>query len=268
MTAELPSFDRPPLTEVFLAAQFEPLAKLRTSHLGQFMGGLGAAWNSLPDAPALGQTHEPVGPEPEWLASAFEIELNRGTRLRSESADSSRMLQVENGWIALNWRGGGGSPYPRFGTLQREFEAQLARLEDLLSSNNIGTIGPNLWEVGYVNVFPRGDLWANASEIPSLIPTLLSPGPSGTGSLQTISGRWAYVISPGVGRIQIFAEHALRGLAEPTECLMLRLIARGPVAEPSMKTMMEGLSLGHETIVRTFAQLISDRAKTHLGYNP
>lgn len=269
MTTDLPSFDRPPLTEVFLAAQFDPLAKLRTAHIGEFIGGLGPDWLVVSDGPALGQTREPVGSAPEWLLpGTLEIDLRTGARQRAEFSTSGRMLQVENGWLALNWSGGAGRPYPRFATLRTEFEQHHERWSAFLAARSLGPPTPNLWEVGYINVFPRGELWKDVGDLAKLLPSLQGVGPSSAGALQTMSGRWAYLIAPGVGRLQVFVEHVLRQSPSPGECVQLRLIARGPLREPSTQALWSGLEIGHEVIVRTFAGLLSDRAKEHLGYHP
>jgi len=269
MPTELPTFDRPPLTEVFLAAQFAPLPQLRTAHLGEFLSALGPTWSPLPDAPALGQTREPVDSTPEWLLpGTLEIDLRTGTRLRAQSAGADRMLQVENGWLALNWAGGPGRDYPRFAALSAEYEQQYERWSRFLAERGLGTVVPNLWEVGYVNVFPRGELWNELGDIVGLLPRLLGSGPGSAGALQTISGRWAYLIAPGVGRLQVFVEHALRHTPELGECVQLRLIARGPVREGFGSALWQGLAIGHESIVQTFAELLSDKAKRHLGYRP
>ncbi len=250
MPTELPTFDRPPLTEVFLAAQFAPLPQLRTAHLGEFLSALGPTWSPLPDAPALGQTREPVDSTPEWLLpGTLEIDLRTGTRLRAQSAGADRMLQVENGWLALNWAGGPGRDYPRFAALSAEYEQQYERWSCFLAERGLGTVVPNLWEVGYVNVFPRGELWNELGDIVGLLPRLLGSGPGSAGALQTLSGRWAYLIAPGVGRLQVFVEHALRHTPELGECIQLRLIARGPVREASGAALWQGLAIGHERIV-------------------
>jgi len=75
------------------------------------------------------------------------------------------MLQVENGWLALNWAGGPGRDYPRFASLSAEYEQQYERWGRYLGERRLGTVVPNLWEVGYVNVFPRGELWNEMGDV-------------------------------------------------------------------------------------------------------
>ena len=115
-------------------------------------------------------------------------------------------------------------------------------------------------------MFPRGELWRVPSDWVRVLPALFQSGPDTLGSLQTLAGRWAYLIAPGIGRLQIIVEHALRGSPEPKPCLVVRLVARGPVPDNSYTGALRGFDLGHEKIVTTFAALLSDGARRELGY--
>ncbi len=269
MPTELPTFDRPPLTEVFLALQHDPLSKLDTVRLAEFLLSRGPAWEPIAETTGVGQTREPVDEAPEWvLPRTLEIDFHPGVRMRASSGDRDRMLQVENGWLALNWMVGADRPYPRYDQLRAEFLTHLAAWKSFLQQRGLGDPRPNLWEIGYVNVFPRGGLWEKPGDWPAMLPTLFQPGPVPLGSLQTSSGRWAYLIAPGIGRIQIILEHALRGGPAPVECVVVRLVARGPIDDGAMATAMHGFDLAHEKIVTTFVSLLSDSAKRELGYRP
>jgi hypothetical protein len=263
----LPTFERPPLTEVFLALQHDPLKKLRTAHLGEFLRAAGPEWIPQPDTAALGQTHEPVGEAVEWMMpGTLAIDIRSGVRLRASRVSADRMLQVENGWLVYNWLEGQ-QPYIRFEGLRSELEAEIQRWGRYLSDNQIGDLRPNLWEVAYVNVFPKGEFWSSSADWSRILPKLGAPG-QGTSSFQSFTGKWAYLIAPGIGRLQVSLEHALHGAPEPKECLLLRFVARGPVLDGSMDGYWRGLALGHQTIVTTFPEWLSAAMKEKLGYKP
>lgn len=260
MTLELPSFDRPPLTEVFLAVQHVPLARLRTQHQGMFLASLGADWEPMPDIQPIGQTHEPVEDVPEWLLpGTLEIDLRSGVRMRTRKRAGDRLVQVENGWLAFNWTGSE-TPYPRWGSLRKEFDDHVSAWRSFVTVHGLGDVVPNLWEVGYVNVFPKGDLWQQPADWTSLLPGLFGSAGPRAGLLQTASARWAHLIASGVGRLQILLEHGLQGRRGEIECLFLRLVARGPAKEPSFAAVDAGLEIGHQSIVTTFASLLSEEA--------
>jgi len=235
--------------------------------MGEFLQALGPSWEPLQEVTALGQTREPVGEEAEWISpGVLQVDVNPAVRLRTRTNEQDRMIQVENGWLSLNWMLASGKPYPRYSTLRKEFDKHWGRWSGYLGKGKLGELQVNLWEVGYVNVLPRGELWSRLDDWARLLPSLVAPGSPDPGRLQTMSGRWAFLIAPGKGRLQVFLEHALRNVPEPTECLLLRLIARGPTRDASVESLGAGLDLGHETIVRTFAALLSEDARQKLGY--
>jgi uncharacterized protein (TIGR04255 family) len=267
MTAATPSFDRPPLTETILGLQFEPLRRLRTGHLGEFLGRLGPEWEQLHDAQPLGQTHEPVDREPDWLPRDLQLQLTLpgAPRLRSRRTDRSRIIQVENGWFVQNWNRQGETGYPRYSALSDEFRRGLESFQSIVSERSGETLKPNLVEVGYVNTVPAGELWSRPSEWGNVVPLLFSGAlEAAVGELQTTSGRWAVVDVPNRMRLQLLAEHALVDHADPRGALVLRLIARGPVAPGD--TLFDRFELAHRMIVSTFAAILSDKARSHWGY--
>ncbi len=269
MVPKLPHFENPPLTETILGVQFDPVRKLRTGHLGQFLGGLGQEWEQLHDAPPLGQTHEHVEPDPDWVPRDVQLQLTLpgASRLRARRTDRSRMVQVENGWFVYNWSQQIGESYPRYDTLRDEFRRSFESFSAFVTDCSGSALTPNLLEIGYVNVVPPGELWSRPSEWGDVVPSLFSPMlRSATGELQTASGRWAVVDPPNRLRLQLFAEHALVDSSQPRGALVLRLIARGPLAQGD--ELFARLEVGHRMIVSTFARILSDKARTHWGYRP
>lgn len=259
----LPSFTEPRLTEVFLAVQFDPLAKLRTPHLGEFLQAQ-EGWEALPDGQAIGQGYEPLGESPDWiLPGLMEIGGEVEVRLRARRAEADYLLQVENGWLAFNWNKSQ-DRYPRYDKLREEFGSAWSRWSDYVAGHRLGELRPSLWEVGYVNVFPRGDLWSTSADWARLLPGLVSDGVSSGGLLQTLSSRWAIRLGPGWGRLQILLEHALMPGPDQNECLLLRLIARGPV----QGDLMAGLDRGRAAIVRNFPEFLSIEARKQMGFQP
>ncbi len=264
----LPTFTRPPVAEVVIGLQFDPLPGLRTLHFGGFWSTLDGSWQPLPDGPAVGQTQEPSGTEPLWIPPGFQIEQLEapGARVRAMTPDKEGMLQIENSWLVYNWRQKGPSAeYPRFEPIKARFDDLRRLFLSYLQKQKLGTISPNLWEVGYVNFIPRNSVWSEATEWPRLFPALLSGSvPAQTGTLQSFSGRWIFLLPAQGGRLHVSMEH---GKGADGEVLVLKLIARGRIDNKSDAAIDAGFALGHESVVKTFSSIISEELKTSWGYS-
>lgn len=177
------------------------------------------------------------------------------------------MLQVENGWIVYNWRQSADTQaYPRFEKVKAEFDRQRLAFEQFLRSNGLEAPNPNLWEVSYVNLVPKGELWTSPNEWSELLPGLLGRArPSGADGLLNGDAHWVFSVGGGKGQLLVQVElGAMSGRVE-REVLMLKLIARGQVSSGSYDELESGFQLGHESIVRTFRDLAGKRALKYWG---
>ena len=266
----LPEYQRPPVAETVMGVQFRPLPKLQFAHLGAFWSSLGPDWPYVSDVAGLGQTIEPQGVEPSWIEGAAQ-DMNAespGARLRAFNSKRDRLFQVENGWFVYNWRKNTpDAEYARYSTLRIEFDALVERFCQFLSERSLGTIEPNLWEIGYINFVVQGPLWKSARDWPRVLPHLLAQDIGADAEhLQTVNGRWVYVLDGGRGRLQVAVEHG-RSTGEPRqELLVVRLTARGMLTGPTLGAAGAGLDLGHESIVRKFTELTSKEAREYWGY--
>jgi uncharacterized protein (TIGR04255 family) len=272
MSNSLPTFDRPPVVETVLGFQFEPIPKLTTGHLGLFWKSLAEEWVSVAETAPIGQTTGFVSAGPSWLASGVPM-IGIGAvrlpsmRLRMSNGAGDRMLQVENGWLVYNWRQRpGAQPYPRFDTIKTEFDRYRDAFEQFSNSNGFGVPKPNLWEVSYVNLVPKGELWNGPDDWPTLLPGLLGHArPSAASGLLSGDARWVFAIGGGKGQLLVQFEHGAMGVAAEQEIVVLRLIARGDVHDGSHDELESGFKLGHESIVTTFRDIAGPRALDYWG---
>lgn len=256
----LPKFDNPPVIETVLAVQFDSLPKFKNAHLGLFLAALGPEWMNVADAPPLPPQFERFEPVISWENVGFQFEVTQEIALRMQSRNTikNRMIQLQNGRLLFNWLGESGENYPSYDSVKPEFEQALTRLKSFLASQEIGEFRPNQWEVTYLNHLPRGTVWNDDWAAPfSLL--IASPGnPAGT-KAESFGGEWHFEIVPGKGRLHVQLKNAWRKKQVPEEILILTLTARGPAADDG--TVLSGLDLGHETIVRAFADLTSKPAQ-------
>ncbi|MCD4825083.1 MAG: TIGR04255 family protein [Phycisphaerae bacterium] len=258
------SFKNPPVVETVLGVQFERLRGLTNAHLGTFWQQRKQEWPKVNDAPPLGEEFETFGKQPGWnRAIKFKLAQKPSARIQMSNTSGNRMIQLQNCRLDYNWIGQAGAEYPRYRTVRPEFDGVLSGFMNLVTENNLGELIPNQWEVTYVNSIPKGTIWANTEEWPTLFNSLpsLAIVPTGT-RLEGFGGHWHFEIEPKRGRLHVELQHAYVGAPEKEEALIMKLTARGPIDKEKdiMASINEGLNLGHKVIVQAFVDLTSQRA--------
>ena len=260
-----PSFNRPPVAETILGVQFDRLSGLTNAHLGLFWRSLGPEWSLASDAPLIPQETESFGSPAVWnLAGLMSLKLSQdaSSRLQLRTAAADRMVQVQNGKLLYHWTGSGDN-YPRFSQVRTEFEAIVERFERFLDGIGLGVWRPNQWEVSYVNHMPQGTVWNTPADWAGLL--RIAPHPAAENDaavvLESVQGQWHYEIRPRRGRLHVGLVHGKVPGPDDRELLVLTLTARGPIAAPG--AVRDGIQLGHDVIVDTFASVTSDAARLH-----
>jgi len=273
MADMLPSFDRPPIAEMVLAIQFPALPKLSTAWLGAFATQLGATYPVLVDVPAVGPISEPGFDD----ALGFEIQplmrvaTRMPTRFQARTKAGDRMVQVENGWVVLNWmRRSALDEYPRYRTLRPELEAIAKKLFDFVKASGSEGPAPNLWEVTYSNEIGVSALGSVAAEVEARLPGIVPLGVRVTaGRLRGVASSLTFEVDPGPAALTISVQEAKRidrvhPRSEGTFGLV-QFVARGRVATNDLHGALQGLDLGHAAIVKAFASLSSESARQEWG---
>lgn len=268
--ALLPKFDRPPVVETILGVQFEPLPGFRNTHLGLFWSTLDEEWKHVTDAAALPPQFERFEREIAWEKAGFQLSFSTDVALREQVRNSAndRMIQFQNGRLHLNWLGEAGGEYPSYGTVRPEFDRKVELFKAFIASNALGEFRPNQWEVTYVNHIPKGSVWNSPDDWGNVFRCLVAtPGDPAGASPESFTGEWQYEITPGRGRLHIQLKSGWRKTPKDEEILLLVFTARGPVnnAGDGAIDLGDGLDLGHETIVRAFADLTTEKAQQFWG---
>ena len=262
MSHESPEFTNPPVVETALGVQFVPISGLGSAHFGAFWESLGAEWKGqVLDAPPLALQHERFGDGGLPLAR-FELALVNEPRIRLKfrNQDRTRMVQVQNGRLHLNWIRTDEHPqYPRYRVLSAEFAKLWAQWVEFLQRSSFSPMTPDQWEVTYVNRIPKGEGWNSASDWPGVLSNVLGPGlPDDAAGVrfESAEGVWRFRIKPDVGRLHIEV-----GARPPTEqggldSLLIKITARGPIDNEN-PAVLEGLNFGHAAIVNAFAGITS-----------
>ena len=267
MASASPDFPNPPVIELVLGIQFDPLKNITNGHLGCFWGQLSRGeWPTASDANRLSDQIEAFAAKTSWAPPAvgFQLLSQAGPqRLRIESHQKDRLIQVQDTRFVYNWVKQKGK-YPRYVTIRGEFDDYYARFKSFVEAAelDLGELRPNQWEVTYVNHIPRGELWEHPSQWSNVLPGLLKEVSTfGNTEFESTSAEWRSVIPAKRGRLHITIrfQEMKRPDDEAEGVLVLHLTARGGVSEEL--DFEAGLELGHKTIVKAFLDITSPDAQ-------
>jgi uncharacterized protein (TIGR04255 family) len=255
--ADLPDFETPPLREVVVGVQFEPLRGLRQAHLGDYWQHVREEFPSTQDRPPLESALEIAGgPRPQTLEVQFGTPPP--TLCWFVSSGGDRLIQVQHDRFLLNWRRtDDGAGYASFEPILAQFSDRFRQFVTWATDNGM-PVKPIQTEVSYINVFDSDRIsdWLTIATHPAEPLGLLEP----TGE------RWQ-------------ARHPLDDRFEGAGALYLQIVRDGgPVSfnltarvrlEASDDEAIEEVLLAsRRTIVETFDRSLSTQAKTSLGRKP
>ena len=270
---DLPKFNKPPVVEIVLGVQFNPLRGLTNSHMGAYWVGLKSEWPVVKNTAPLEEQFEHFGERGPSLALAslhIQITQDPSSRMVMTHREKNRIIQIQNNRFHFNWTGGHmKEQYPKYDDFVRPaFDEAFGDFQRFVAEEELGEIVPNQWEVTYVNHIPKGSVWNEPDEwaaIFSTSPTLRTP--SSPVRLEGLQAEWHFEIMPQKGRLHVQMVSGRKKTGEEKEeLLVLKLTARGPIDSQSGPTLGEGLDIGHETIVRAFRDLASKKALDCWGY--
>lgn len=257
----LPDFNNPPVVEVALSVQFDPLPDLRTPQLGLL-------WQEFRDAFPVTQEHAPLEP----ITERFDLPRTRSDpridfrespplpRCWFLNAAETELIQVQPDRFVHNWRKAGtGEAYPRYGHIRGAFEEELRRFDAFIARERLGKLAPNQCEITYVNHIVAGNVWRTHGELDKVLtvfhrsfsdPFLDSPEDAGL--------RLRFIIpdesGKPSGRLHVALDSGFRN-SDASPLFVLKLTARGQPRDPTILGVLQWLDLGREWVVRGFASV-------------
>lgn len=258
---------RPPVIEVVVGVQFDPLPGLTNAHLAEiWQSVLRDRYPRVADAPV-------VEDPPDMFLDAESIRVPRlsfgavsgASRLRAMTRPDddidAKMIQLQNGWVVANWMHTKQRPYPGFRGVATDLTNALNAVRDYLRANDMGPLMPRMWEVAYVDHIPAGPLWQTDAELPSVFPGLLGHGRAEGSTSQIGEAVWRWRFDrPRRANLRVtLTVH--RGIGNPpVRTAVVESLARGPIKPDDPDGIEAGVACGREIAVRTFTGLCSDRA--------
>jgi uncharacterized protein (TIGR04255 family) len=169
---DLPDFTNPPVHEVVLSIQFQPLSELRAIHLGSLWERFGKkTFTSVEEQPPMPRTFERFGGVRQFVVPQFEI-LNMAPLQRFVfiSRTGTEVVQLQKDRFSFNWRKRSSSDvYPRYESIEAQFVSFEAAFEEFLREEKLGIVKIEQAEVIYVNQIPAAELGNRAEKVISIL---------------------------------------------------------------------------------------------------
>ena len=259
----LPEFARPPVSEVVLSVQFQPLTGLTAAHMGLFWSHIRDRFPNVQQQPPL----PPVRPEDlRNLPPQVEFSVNMSAvptlpRLLFISEEGNELLQLQGDRFIANWRRlRDEDEYPRYPHVRRYFDEAFASFRSFVKKEGLGEIVLVQYEVVYLNQILAGEGWERLGQIKDVLsfwgdqyvePPLMEP--------EAASVALQYSIPNGpdpTGRLYVDVRPSLRH-SDQRPLFAVNLTARMLAQSDDDMTQLPGLDIGREHIVRAFAALTS-----------
>ena len=250
------TFEDPPLREVVLGIQFDRIVRWRAAHAGMFLSECAQEYAVVDECEPIVHVREPSQEQHELLVALLNqaVPIPQPPRVRCTNKDRTRMLQIQADRLHVNWLREG--PYPRYSALRDDFRRIVSDLQDFLQRHGIGALRPDLWELTYVNLVPRGELWESPGDWHRVIrmASTAMPVPLEEWSLAAARIDWAFHMRGDFGNIYV----ALMPQAHlRQDALRFTITARGPAT--SLESALEGLDRGHGEVVELFQAIPTER---------
>ena len=248
-----PNFRRPPVAEVALSVQFDPLPGLRVVDFGRI-------WDEFADEYPLVEEHPAIAPLTVGQAiPPFQIKLAdtaEKPRLWFLNENQTRLVQFQQDRLSVNWRRLSDEPYPRYDdTIRPMLVDAWARVERAAETLTGIALTPNMCEALYLNPIESGEVWQRHGELGRVLAPWSGSAsddflPEPTQARLEIE----YPLPQGDG-ILLVNLTPVRRIDDDRAVLMLQLIGRGQPKGPGFEGALEFLDLAHDWIVRGFKSI-------------
>ncbi len=259
-----PDFNDPPVIEVVLSVQFEPLSALGVPQFGVLWERYRKKFPNTEDKPLLSSVTESFeAPKPRPVRYEILSEPPQ-TRCWFKNVADTELIQVQRDRFVFNWKKTeADEPYPRYPYVRAEFKAHFRTFETFLRDHDVGTVLPNQCEVTYVNHLFPGRGWKRSGQFKNIF-SIWSGRHSGDFLPEpediTFQTRYQMLTEEGkpVGRLHVQAEPRIK-VEDASPLLRLTLTARGAPLEGNLDGVLAFFDLGREFVVRGFTSITTNK---------
>jgi uncharacterized protein (TIGR04255 family) len=260
---DLPEYNRPPVSEVVLSLQFEPLEGMKAPLIGLLWQRFREHLPEIEEHPPLPHIVEQFGrPTPPKVDIVVE-EKPPVSRVWFLTAEKSQLVQVQQDRFIHNWRKvTGKEPYPRYVTIRQKFKEEVADLIEFLKEEGVGRIKIDQCEVTYVNQIEPSGFWQKFGDVSAVLRNWTDLPPEGFLPVaEDVGLRARYIIlgdsGKPVGRLHVLFQPAWKK-TDYTPVFTMNLTARGRPLGEGLEGAFAFLDLGHVWIVKGFADLCNE----------
>lgn len=252
-----------PIRELAIGLQFEPMGRLTNAHLGAFWASVQQDFPIVRDSAPRDVVVELFGKPNFVMPGPTFAESTLDTRFQLINADRSRMLQIQNGWLVVNWvrTGAGSESYPGFSELLSNLESYFAKFQAFAADLNLGDVKPTVWELTYIDHIEFGPLFQTYEDLPEIFSGLLRQPDASLAALEGFVGKWAFTL-PEIGRLTMHLQTGLQATSPDRfhPSAAMTSTARGPVT--SRDSLRQTLTAAKKLLVQHFEAAASEKAKT------
>jgi uncharacterized protein (TIGR04255 family) len=254
-------FENPPLSEVALSVQTEPIKGLTTPFLGLFWQEIRNSYPKVEVQPALDPVIEQFGePTPAVQRGLRILDAVETPRCWFISADDQTLVQLQQDRMAYNWRARPGALYPRYSSLRPAFEAHFKQLIAFVAREQLGDVVPNQCEVSYVNHISP-DEWGSRGELYRALAFWSPFANLGLSEPEDVALATRFLLKPSgspLRRMHLSLNTAKRQTDDAT-VLVFALTVRGAPAQADMEGVLSFMDDAREEIHRAFGALTTDQ---------
>ena len=267
----LPTFDNPPVVEVALAVQFEPIEGLGAAEMGLYWADQRTRFPSTEQHFELDTVVESFEPQARASLRVTSSDQPPSPRIWLLNDARTELIQIQRNKFIHNWREvpGHDKPYPRYEYIRDNFRQELRSFKAFLKKERLGRITPNQCEVTYVNHIVAGAGWETHADTDKVL-TVWSGEHSDPFLPSAEDARMAfrYVMrdkhGQSVGRLNVNFQPAYSRL-DHRPIFVLTLTARGEPARTNEASVMKVMDIGHEWIVRGFKSMTTQSMHDRWG---
>jgi uncharacterized protein (TIGR04255 family) len=259
----LADFTNPPVVEVVLSIQFEPISGLISTDLGDVRTLYREAFPRVEEHEPLTPAFEVFGTRPALPEIRFEALSPQHLlpRLWFVAEDGSQLIQFQRDRLIHNWRKPRetNQAYPRYENIKPRFLDEIALLQQFMDRAGHGALQINQVEITYINHIQPPDLADAPSSAPEVVfnfwQAISMP------RIEDVAFTIRSVIEDEgkkVGRVSVQCKPVIT-MADGRQVMRLELTARGKPRDSSRMAAGAFLDLGRDAIVTTFKAITTPK---------
>jgi uncharacterized protein (TIGR04255 family) len=249
---------QPPVNEVVLSIGLAPQDQLVGPRMATILGD----WLSeYPETQLVPPYEIPIENDEGFYAGpAFQVMLGGRQRYWLTSADRPYLLQVQNNYVALNWRRRDpDSEYVRYDAIRKQFDRFLSDIASALESVG-GSVVPHRAELTYIDLIQPNDLWTGSSDTHRLF-AVGFPRMSEAEAFSVAYSRSLRAAETWIGRLHVSLQTARDPLKNEAQLALNITTRSGNLADSTVNGAMMFLDQAHVAANDMFQDLLTPEAK-------